>query len=440
MAAQQHIPSLTATAIDAAEPRDWDYELADPAAPGLRLRVSPKGAKIFRWYVSAIGRVITIGRWSKTPKAGHVTLGEARVWLERLKDAHRAGRLDDALAELARTRPRRTPKAQAATDDAAPLTVEEVGKDFLAYLEGKRKRPEQARRIFKEEINPRIGHLPIAKVTKADVRAVVDPIVGRGSKVMANHVLALMRQFFAWAVDREDDLPMPGIPKGDTIGARKAQKSDRYLAPDEIAAFWDALGKFRGITPTVRNALRLLLLLPVRSGELRLATWPEFDLEAGVWTIPPEHQKNPQGPWRMPVPPMAVKILRELRASADSLDSPNVLASFAGEGEAISEKALNHALRRMFTGDKPALKFKGERPTPHDLRRTVRYHARQTLGVPFDVAEKLLGHSLGVIPGTYDPGDLYEERREALAKWAAYVESLIAPGAKVVPMAKARRA
>lgn len=440
MATQQHTPSLTAAAIDAAESRDRDYELADPAAPGLRLRVSPKGAKVFRWYLTALGRVITIGRWSKTPKAGHVTLGEARVWLERLKDAHRGGRLDDALAELARARPRRTPKAQAAEGGPSALTVEAVGKDFLAYLEGKRKRPEQPRRIFKEEINPRIGHLPIAKVTKADTRSVLDPIVARGSAVMANHVRALMRQFFAWAVDREDDLPMPGIPKADTIGARRAQKSDRFLTPEEIAAFWAALGTFRGITPTVRNALRLLLLLPVRSGELRLATWAEFDLDAGTWTIPPEHQKRPQGPWKVPVPPMAVAILRELRASADSLSSAHVLASFAGEGEPVTEKALNHAMRRLFEGDKPALRLKGERPTPHDLRRTVRYHARQTLGVPFDVAEKLLGHSLGVIPGTYDPGDLYKERREALEKWAAFLESLVAPGAKVVPMVKARRA
>jgi integrase len=429
-------PPLTAAGIENLP----EGEHRDSAAPGLFLRVNRK-SRTFRWYVRSIGRAITVGPWSKTPKPGHVTLAEARAWLERLKDAHRSGQLAGVERELAALRPRRGVKSSAPPSDSGALTVETVGKDFLVYLEGRRRRPEQARRCLEVEVFPRIGHFEIAKVTKADVRAVVEPIVKRGSKVQAGQVLSLMRQFFAWAVDREDDLPMPGIPKADTVGARKAQKSDRYLTPEEIVAFWEALGSFKGITPTVRNALRLLLLLPVRSGELRKATWSELDLDAAVWTIPVEHQKRPQGPWKVPLPPMAVAIFRELRALADSLESENVLASFAGEGDAITDKALNHAVRRLFTGEKPALVFKGERPTPHDLRRTVRFHARQTLGVPFDVAEKLLGHSLGAIPGTYDPGDLFGERRAALEKWAAFVEQLVAPEkSKVVRLAKARRA
>lgn len=428
------LPPLTPPAIE----RLPEGEHRDSAAPGLFLRVNRK-SRTFRWYVRSIGRAITIGPWSKTSRPGHVTLAEARAWLERLKDAHRSGRLAEVEAELAARRVVRGARAAPpASSDAR--TVATVGKDFLTYLEGRRRRPEQARRIFEVEVIPRIGHLDVAKVTKADVRTVVEPIVARGSRVQAGQVLALLRQFFAWATDREDDLPMPGIPKADTIGARKARKSDRYLTPAEIAAFWEALGSFKGITPTVRNALRLLLLLPVRSGELRQATWAELDLEAGIWTIPPEHQKRPQGPWRVPLPPAAIAILRELRALADAIESEQVLASFAGDGAAITDKALNHAMRRLFTGKEPALTFKGERPTPHDLRRTVRFHARQTLAVPFDVAEKLLGHSLGTIPGTYDPGDLFEERRAALVKWAAYVEQLVGKGAKVVPIAKARRA
>jgi len=95
-------PPLTAKLIEAKHAAAKDYELADAGAPGLRLRITPKGAKVFRWSVTRSGRqqVVTIGRWAKHPQPGRVTLAEARGWLERLKLAHKAGNLDTALAEL----------------------------------------------------------------------------------------------------------------------------------------------------------------------------------------------------------------------------------------------------------------------------------------------------------------------------------------------------
>src|SRR3546814_7120492 len=41
-----------------------------------------------------------------------------------------------------------------------------------------------------------------------------------------------------------------------------------------------------------RLALELLILSGVRSQEVRLATWAEFDLEARLWTIPADHMKR----------------------------------------------------------------------------------------------------------------------------------------------------
>lgn len=186
------------------------------------------------------------------------------------------------------------------------------------------------------------------------------------------------------------------------------------------------------MSPTVRDALRLLLLLGVRSGELLLASWNEVDFAAATWTIPVAHQKLTRQreatarPWVVPLAPKALAILRELQALAESLRSPHVLASFHGAGGRTTEKALNHAMRRLFTG-KPLLAFEGERPTPHDLRRTMRTHLGETLGVPWHIAERCLNHSLGKITATYDVGDYVSERRQALEKWATYVERLLAP-------------
>ncbi len=209
---------------------------------------------------------------------------------------------------------------------------------------------------------------------------------------------------------------------------------DRYLSPDEIAALWNGLDRSKGMTPTVRLALRLLLLLGVRSGELLQATWDEVDFDAATWTVPIAHQKltrkqeRAARPFVVPLAPAALEIFRQLQALAKSIGGSRfVLASFHSDGAALTEKSLNHAMRRLFTGNAPVLTFEGERPTPHDLRRTMRTYLGDKLGIPPHVAERCLNHSLGRIAKTYDQGDYLAERRAALEKWSAYVERLVSP-------------
>jgi integrase len=425
-------PPLSPSVIDKLEPRAKDYELSDSAAPGLVLRVTANGTKVFRWYVNSIGRRITIGRWSKTPAAGHVTLGEARTWLERLREGHRTGKLAEVEAELPA---RRT--GASAEPTRSGLTVKDVAEDFGKYLDRERRRPEQGRRPLDYDIVPRIGEKPIASVTVQDCRAIVEAVVARGSPVQAGAVLAVMRQFFNFAVDRADieSSPAERLRNPRALGVIK-NVSQRFLSPAEIAKFWQALDAYRGITPTVRNGLKLLLLTAVRSGELLAAKWENVDSKAGTWSIPPEDQKltlrreQTARPFIVPIAPTAARLFEELRALAGAVGSPYVMASFhpAARGEPISEKALNHAMRRLFEGKEPLLRFRGERPTPHDLRRSVRTHMGETLGIPWHVAERVLNHSLGTIAATYDVGDYLAERRAALEKWGAYVERLVAPG------------
>jgi integrase len=417
-------------------------EYRDTAAPGLFLRVN-KRSRTFRWYVRSIGRAITIGPWSKTSRPRHVTLGEAHVWLERLKEAHQEGRLEQVEAELQALRTRRKPEIPPTASPA--LLVKTVAEDFLQYLERCRRRPEAARRTFNVDILPALGERPIREVEPAEIRRVVEGVVGRGSRVQAGHVLALLRQFFGFAVDR-DDLqvnPADRFKNPRALGVEK-NTSQRVLSDEELVAFWKALDR-GGMTPTVRGALRLLLLLGVRAGELLQAEWSEFDLEQGLWSVPPAHRKmtlrreRTARTWVVPLPPRARAILGELKALADSIGSKYVLASFhpTAKGAALTEKALNHAVRRLFTGEAPALRSEGERPTPHDLRRTCRTGLSR-LGVPWHVGERVLGHSLGKVADIYDRADLLDERGAALEKWATYVDNLLSPATAKVAFLETR--
>lgn len=77
-----------------------------------------------------------------------------------------------------------------------------------------------------------------------------------------------------------------------TRGLPRQPPSDNHFEAmpyEDIPAFIKRLAT----TPASvgRDALIFTILNAVRSGEARLAKWPEFDLDAGVWTIPPARMK-----------------------------------------------------------------------------------------------------------------------------------------------------
>ena len=64
-----------------------------------------------------------------------------------------------------------------------------------------------------------------------------------------------------------------------------------------------------------------------------------------------------------------------------------------------------------------------ERFSPHDFRRTARTHL-EALGIAPHVAERCLNHKLRGVVGIYNRHDYFEERKEALQKWADLLCSL----------------
>ena len=110
--------------------------------------------------------------------------------------------------------------------------------------------------------------------------------------------------------------------------------------------------------------------------------------------------------------------------------SPWVMASESESGH-YSEKTLGKAMRRLFIleveseeGEKGRV-LTIEHATPHDLRRTMRTHLGETLGVEPHIAERCLNHSLGKLTATYDKGEYLEQRRNAMSLWADWVASRV---------------
>lgn len=413
--------------IESLAPRSSAFEIADPVTSGLVLRVSPTGVKSFRWYVRGPGwrRAVTIGPWSFSEAPGFRTLAQARHAREQLGRAHKGGTLEGEIARLA---------AELAPRPAAPIdveTVDSVAARFLAMLDGRRKRPEVARDIYRRDIAPAIGHLALTDLRKSHCRDLVARVVEH-APVHAGKVLGLLKQLLAYAENVEDDFASPiANLKAANLGVEHNVR-DRWLTEVEIPIFWRALD--REGTPEQKAersrmaaALRILLLTAARSGELRLAHW--VDVEGARWTIPVANQKltiaqaKTAKPFVIPLTPAAVALFAELRALAGK--SPWVLAN----GDACyTDKALSKAMRRLWVAVPELAALPSA--TPHDLRRTARTWLGK-LGVAPHIGERCLNHSIGKIVETYDQHDYLEERRAALTLWAAKVAQLVdsRPGA-----------
>lgn len=462
--------------IETFTPRAVAYEVKDERTPGLVLRINPTGKRVFRWYCTARKRVITIGPWSFSEQPGHVTLAQARDWLEELKKAHTAGVLDAKEAELKAHLRRRERVADPTPQDRRTLkaVAEEWYTDDVAK---NRKHPGDVRRVLDQDLLPALGAQALDEITTLNCRDAIKRVVtgiGRESRraapAHAGKVLSLLKQFFGWAqangfTDRNPAAPL----RGRHLGVEE-NKSDRWLTSEEIPVFWHALDADRGpveierpdprtgkvqkylqrvpaLEPATAAAMRILLLTAVRTGELLRARWEHLDLEARTWTIPPTNQKltkrqeRTAKPFVIALPPTALALFKELQEAAKG--SPWVLPGKPrkGEGESkvghFEEKVFGHALRRMI--ERKALDLPGGPVTPHDLRRTARTHLAK-LKVPHWIVERVLNHSLGKIAATYDQHDYFEERRDALLLWDAFVLRLVAPEqTNVVPIAEGTR-
>jgi integrase len=172
--------------------------------------------------------------------------------------------------------------------------------------------------------------------------------------------------------------------------------------------------------------LEFAILTAARSGEVRGATWGEFDLKAKVWSVPAERMKAGRE-HRVPLSARAIEILTE--ALPLSSGGPGAMV-FPGlkKGTGLSDAAFDRLLKRM--GFKP-----GE-VTPHGFRSSFRDWAGEVSPFPREQAEAALAHVVGdATERAYRRGDALEKRRKLMDTWARYCEPKAA-GSNVTPLIK----
>ena len=276
------------------------------------------------------------------------------------------------------------------------------------------KHPEVPRRHLDKYLLPKLGRTAAVDVTPADIARVVDDIKRR-APTAANDLLRFTRRIFAFGVRRR---MVPSNPAADFSprldGGGTERPRSRALSLDELAQLFEKIREAPSFGTDDALALKLLLALCVRKGELLGARWQEFDLDGNtplgaVWHLPASRTKTGM-PLDIPLVPAVVGWLREIKALAAHSEFlfPKRRRDRRERVPHVGLDTLNAAMQRVQHG-LPSF-------TLHDLRRTARTQLA-ALGVRREVAERCLGHAIRGVEGTYDRHNYFKERRTALEQW-----------------------
>lgn len=400
---------LSDTKLKSLKPQKKPYKVAD--RDGLYVVVSPKGTVTFRFDYRFNGRreTLTIGRYG--PDA--LTLAEAR---ERLIEARK--KIHDGKSPMRE-------KADGKKETKVSGTVKEFAEIWLRDAGLANSTVAMRKAILDRDVLPAFGNRKLEEVTPSQIMSLCEKIKARGAPATAVHAREIVQQIYRHAASRglKIDNPADAI-KASAIATFKAR--ERALSPAEIRTFFTVLDTV-GTLPTLKLAIKFVLLTMCRKGELLLAKWPEVDFEAATWTIPAERMKA-RRQHVVYLSQQVIDLLVGLKTCAGS--SPYLLPGRYETGQPMSDAALN----RVITATVEKARKEGNELAdfgPHDLRRTGSTLLHEA-GFNSDWIEKCLAHEQKGVRAVYNKAEYADQRREMLQAWANMVDAWIA-GAKVLP-------
>jgi integrase len=419
---------LTATECRNAKSKDRPYKLTD--IKGLYLEVKPNGVKAWRYRfelvqdgerkesVFAIGDYATVltGETEQQAKArwagGCFTLAEAREQRAKARALVRQG--------INPAHQRQHDRIQREREGAT--TFEAVAADWLALKDWEEVTKARRLDMLARVVFPKIGTLPVRRITPAHVLDVLDTTAKNNGPTVAAEAKRTMSGVFDLAVSTLRADVDPVYPVRKALPANKTQHK-RPLTAEEIGQFLRDLAGYERNFQTVAG-FRLMWLTLCRPSEVMGAHWEELDLEAAVWRIPPERMKK-RKEHVVPLPKQAVDLLRTVQGFTGHRG--HVFPNRDNRNKPMSDATLRQALAYLgWSG----------RYSPHATRTTGSTRLNE-MGYPADWIERQLAHAEpNAVRRTYNHAEHLPERRRMMQSWADYLDGLKV-GADVVPLRSA---
>lgn len=361
----------------------------------LILCVSPSGAK------SWVARVRDSDGRRRDMGLGpfaDLTLAEAR---EKARTLRKAGR--DGLPILTRAERRKALRKVPTFKEAAETVYERDKGEWKNEKHGA-----QWIKTLRDYAFPSLGSLSINRIEENHVAEALAPI-WREKPETARRVLQRVLTVMDWGHAFKHctvQLNRNGIRK--LLGKQDAAKGNFAAMPyGEVSALVATLRS----KETIGNmALEFLILTAARSGEVRGATWDEFDLEGRLWIIPAERMKAKKE-HNVPLCDRALALVRRAQeiASSETVVFPGL------RGNPMSDATMAKALREAGISK--------EVGTVHGMRSAFRDWVSEETSFPGDVAEAALAHTIkNKVEAAYRRGKLLAKRREMMAAWERHCQ------------------
>lgn len=335
------IKPLTDPQCAGAKPKEKDYTLFD--GDGLILLVRTTGTKTWRYrYKNVLGtQIITIGTYPS------IKLAKARAHRTKYRTM-----LADGL----------DPKEQIAIEKSKQdnqYTFEPIARAWHVVYKASGKWADStaigALQNLERYVFPLIGTRSIDSIKPKDLNLVLSKIEETGFLEVVKKTRQRFVSIFAYAISKGLIELNPASSLKDAITVTRKTKHHPKLHLSRLPEFLQKIEADKGF-PITKLCLVFALHTFVRSSEVRFARWSEFDLDKGLWIIPPErkitktHKFAHRGA-KMKTEHLiilshqALSILKKIHTYSGMYE--NVFPKHGDPYGFISESTINKTLRRM---------------------------------------------------------------------------------------------
>ena len=418
---------LTDMRLRALKPTGKIYKVVDQQ--GLYVAVTRTGVVSFRFDYRINGRreTLVLGQYDATLGARKprdpeeldygmsLTLAEARLLMTRARRSVEVGES-----------PSRD-KAERRVEAAEALTFGKWAEKYFAETKLAESTRAMRKSIYDRNLAAEFGRLKLEEITPTRLMTRCERIKERGAAAPAVHTREIVLQVYRFVQARglKIDNPAEAI-RPTAIATFKAR--DRALSPSEIHVFFAALEQ-TATMPTLRLAIKFMLLTLVRKSEFIEATWGEVNFDTATWTIPKERMKAGR-PHNVYLSQQALDILVAFKTCFGA-------SSYLHPGRYETTLPISAAtLNRVIDVTVELIRDRGEDFEPftvHDLRRTASTLLHEA-GFNSDWIEKCLAHEQRGVRAVYNKAEYAEQRRTMMQTWADMLDEWIRNGGNVVPI------
>ncbi|HDL7170753.1 TPA: integrase arm-type DNA-binding domain-containing protein [Yersinia enterocolitica] len=330
--------ALTDIKVRTVKPLDKPFKLTD--GEGMHLLVNPNGAKYWRLQYRFGGKqkMLALGVYPT------VTLADARKRREMAKKLVSDG-IDPA-----------EKKKEDKIEQSGSTTFEAVARDWHAAC-SKKWSSSHSERVLKslaDNLFTSIGKSRIADLKTKDLLAPIKVVEATKRFEVAARLQQRTTAIMRFAVQSGLIDYNPAQEMAGAIAVAKRQHRPA-LEFEHIPELLDRVENFKGRKLT-KLAVKLSLLVFIRSSELRFARWSEIDFDNAMWTIPAEREplkgvkhshrgSKMRTPHLVPLSNQSLIVLEEIKTISGGYDL--IFIGDHNPGKPMSENTVNTALRGM---------------------------------------------------------------------------------------------